>query len=305
MPDPILTPEPVSTTQTKEPISPAITDALADKTFQESNTAFLETLPEALRDVPSMKGVKDATDLATQFVNQQNLLGSSLRIPTEDTSAEQKESFYQKLVDVPGVIRVPGDGASEEQIKQFKSQLGVPETPDSYSIKVPEGTQLDAEYIQSVTKRGHELNLTNDQLNKIVADDLAQQASTAEAYTDYVNKSREALKSIWSSDYDTRVAGATNAMRIYAQQMPEFSDELQSVADNPLFVKMLSDLGENLQEKGHAGMQTAGNYGMSVEEAQEKISEIMSNDNHPYFQGDKDAVERMLKYNEIVAGGSA
>lgn len=292
-------------TVTQEPISPAITDALKDKEHQTANTAFLDTLPEALREVPVLKSVKDASDLATQFVNQQQMLGNSLRIPTEDTAEEQKEAFYQKLKDVPGVIRVPGEGAKEEEVKQFKQQLGVPETPDSYNIKVPEGTTLEANYIQDVTKRGHELGLTNEQLNKVVADDLAHQAKANEEYTTYVNKSREALKSIWSSDYETRVAGATNAMRIYSQEMPEYAEELKSMADNALFVKIMADLGEKLQEKGHAGMQTAGNYGMNVDEAKEKISEIMSNPDHPYFQGDKDAVERMLKYNEIVAGASA
>jgi len=302
MTDPILAPEPLVDAPSG---APAVADALQEEVHAKANAEFLAMLPEELRDVPALKSVKDASDLATQFINQQGLIGNSLRIPSEDTSAEQKQAFYDKLTSVPGVVRIPDESADDGVKKEFQQKLGVPSTPDEYKVVAPEGTTLEADYLQGLTKRAHELGLNNEQVNKIVAEDIAANKASQEQYEDYVNKSRTALKSIWAQDYDTRVAGATNAMRVYAQEMPEFAQELQSVADNPLFVKMLSDLGASLQEQGHAGMQAANNYGMSVAEAEQKISEIMSNPQHPYFQGDAETVARVLKYHEIVAGGSA
>lgn len=287
-----------------KPVAPAVVDALKEQQDSQANTEFLKSLPEALRETPSLKNVKGVEDLATQFVNQQSLLGNSLRIPSPDTGDEQKNEFYNKITSVPGVVRIPGDDADEAVVKEFNQKLGIPSSPDEYKINAPDGVVLEEDYIRGITQKAHELQLSNKQVNQIVAEDLANNKKANDDYLMYVSRSREALKSIWAQDYDTRVAGATNAMRIYAQEMPEFAAELDAVRDNPLFVKLLSDIGETLQEKGHLGMQTAGNYGLSVEEAKDKISEIMSNPNHPYFQGDEEAVQKMLKYHEVVSGGT-
>ena len=63
-----------------KPVAPAVVDALNEQQHAQANSEFLKSLPEALRETPSLKNVKGVEDLATQFVNQQSLLGNSLRI---------------------------------------------------------------------------------------------------------------------------------------------------------------------------------------------------------------------------------
>lgn len=288
----------------KEPVGQAVTGAIKEAADQAANAEFLGTLPEALRDIPAMKSIKGAGDLATQFVNQQALLGNSLRIPTEDTADDQRESFYRKLNEVPGVIRVPSEGADDAQMTEFYGKLGVPATPNEYNVQVPEGKTVDADFLQAATEQAHAMKLTNNQLNHLIGKEIEAGEAAQLAKLDYIDASKIALKAIWSSDYEARVAGATNAFNLYKQEMPEYADELAQFADNPIFVKLLSDVAVTMSEKGHAGMQSAANYGMTVDEAMMKRSEIMDNAKHPYFNGDQDSINYMLKLNEIIAGGA-
>ena len=287
-----------------EPVGKAVTDAIVSDKNAELNKTFLGTLPEELRGHTSLKNIKGTSDLATQFVNQQSLIGSSLRVPTDDSSTEQKEEFYKKLDEVPGVVRIPADDADEGVYREFLTKLGVPGTPDEYKVVVPEGQTFEDGYLKRTTQRAFDLGLNNNQLNKIIADEIADEKALDISNQEYIEASKVTLKSIWSQDYNNRVAGAINAMRVYKEEMPEAAIELEQVANNPLFIKILSDLGEHLNEQGHAGMQSGGNYGMSVDDAKMKMSEIRGNPDHVFHKGDEEAVNYMLKLNEILAGAS-
>ena len=282
-----------------------VSDALAEKAAQAANADMLAGLPESIRDHQSLKSVKGVEDLATQFVNQQSMIGNSLRIPSKDTDAETTEAFYKKLTDVPGVVRLPGEDADESVWGEFNAKVGVPATADEYKVQLPEGTTLEPEFLQQATTAAHSLQLSNKQFNIALQQEVAQRAANEEAHENFVNGSKQALKSIWSDDYETRVSGATQAYRLYKQDFPEYADQLDAVKDNPIFIKLLSDVAGAMQESGHAGMQAAGNYGMSVEDAKLKRSEIQNNREHDYFKGDEEAVNYMLKLNQIIAGASA
>jgi hypothetical protein len=282
-----------------------VSEALKDKAAQAANAQLLAGLPEEIRDHQSLKSVKGVEDLATQFVNQQSMIGNSLRIPTKDTSEEATAAFYKKLMDVPGVVRLPGEDADEAVWSEFNAKVGVPATADEYSIQLPEGTTLEPEFLQEATTTAHALSLNNKQLNAILKTEIESRAAAAEAHENYVIESKQALKSVWSDDYDNRIAGASQAYRLYKQDFPEYAAELESVKDNPIFVKLLSDIAGAMQEAGHAGIQAASNYGMSVEDAKIKRAEIQNNKNHDYFKGDEEAVNYMLKLNQIIAGASS
>ena len=263
---------------------------------------FAEMLPEALKESPALKGVKDVADLATQFVNQQSLIGNSVRIPTEDSGTDQVNAFYAKLADVPGVVRLPGDEADAETQRAFLDKTGVPRTAAEYKLNAPEGVTLDAQYTQRLTENGIALNWSNDQINKVLTMELEGQQTADEAATVYATQSQAALKAIWGADYDVRAAGAKNAYRILTEEMPEHADGLAQVATNPIIVKMLSDINETLQEKGHVGTQGSPNYGMTVGDAKAKKEEIMGNREHLYHKGGKEAIAYMRTLNQTIIG---
>jgi hypothetical protein len=71
------------------------------------SVSFIDSLPEDLRSEPSLADFKDLSGLAKSYVSAQKMLGSSVRIPTEEASPEAREEFYSKLQSVPGVVRIP------------------------------------------------------------------------------------------------------------------------------------------------------------------------------------------------------
>ena len=74
--------------------------------------------------------------------------------------------------------------------------------------------------------------------------------------------------------------------------------------NNPALLAILSEIGGSLQEKGQLQGAQKIQYGVSVEEAKEQISEIRNNKNHPYHNSKspdyRQAQEKMSKLYSIA-----
>ncbi len=67
-----------------------------------------------------------------------------------------------------GLVKVPGEGATPEEIAAYYKAIGVPEKPEDYGLKPPEklpdGLQHDAEMEKAFLSRARELGLTKSQV---------------------------------------------------------------------------------------------------------------------------------------------
>lgn len=63
----------------------------------------------------------------------------------------------QKLIGQKAGLKVPGEGATAEEIKEFRAATGVPEAPDAYKFEPTEWSEEDKEVGEQMTKsRGPE-----------------------------------------------------------------------------------------------------------------------------------------------------
>jgi hypothetical protein len=79
---------------------------------------------EGTRKWVETKGYKSVEDLAKAAVNQESLLGSSVRRPADDAPATEWDKFYSKI--------------------------GRPEKPDAYELKRPDGLPADLPYDETL-----------------------------------------------------------------------------------------------------------------------------------------------------------
>ncbi len=281
---------------------------------QQQSDSFHSQLPEDLRNDSSLQDFKSLDDLAKSYVNATRMIGNSVRIPSEEAGQEAWQDFYGKLSDVPGVVHVPvgADSNSGELMKVF-DKLGRPESPDGYSIEMDPSIQpMVQEEVSQFTQVAHEAGLTKQQAAKLAEWRLGAAEQHLEGMANARKQAESSLQQKWGQDYDNRMAGAKAAARHYANEYGDsFAQLLDGPAGNhPALIEILSTLGENMRESGTVeSSSTPNGYGITPQEAAEKIADFRSNAeqvaiyrdvNHPDH---KAVMEKITNLYRIKSGG--
>ena len=77
----------------EEPVANA--DTSTEETPKE--TSWLDSIPEEFRDKPSFTKYKSLEDFSKGYDNVTKMVGNSVRIPTEESTEEELNEFYTKL----------------------------------------------------------------------------------------------------------------------------------------------------------------------------------------------------------------
>jgi hypothetical protein len=260
-----------------------------------------ESLDEDLRG-------SDIGSLAKSYVETKALQGSSIRIPGEDAGEDAVKEFNNKLIEkVPGVILKPNFD-DETQSTEFFRALGMPETADGYElpeIEVPEGVSIDNERMEGLKAVAHKHGLTAKQFNSMMNDVLQSDIEGQVAVVKAAKESQIALKNEWGLAYDDNMASALRVAE--ATHAPEGLIAAMKAGElGPETAKWLHGMAAAFKGEGSqfGDDNGGGNAKMTPAEAQAKISEIMDNKQHPYWNpsnpGNKAALERMIELQKFA-----
>ncbi len=195
----------------------------------------------------------------------------------------------QEFIRSSGKVKVPGEGATEQEVAEFRKAVGVPEKPDGYQItvKAPDGyevTEGDKQFLGSMTERLHKAGATPEMVN--VAHELYYEASHnallegEESYAQSAVKADKELRQFYGSRYDDSIAFANAAVsQFHNGDAAEVLDAKISVdgftgnlGDWPPFVKMMSMIGH--QNAGDPYfLKAAGKSGV---DPQARLNELMA-----------------------------
>lgn len=178
----------------------------------ENSQDWRAALPEDLRSHESLKDFKDPGSLAKSYIETKAMVGSSMRLPGPDASAEDKAAFVAKLAEkFPDTVYLPkSDEEAAGLEKQLWEKLGRPSDPKGYDLKDVDlgGVELD---VAGLAKMGAELGWTKGQFkafakglaksqNEQKAQALAQQAELKKewgaAFAEKVNAAAEVAKKL-------------------------------------------------------------------------------------------------------------
>lgn len=166
-----------------------------------------EALPEQLRADPALKDFKDPGALATSYLETKKLVGSSLRPPGPEASAEARKEFADKLLaTVPGLVYLPEDEKARAEVEgAVWSKLGRPKEAKEYSA--PAGVELPAEALDALRAEAAEEGLTRKQFEA-----RAKRAAVVlEARGKGALEMKAALKRELGAAYEERVGQAVAA----------------------------------------------------------------------------------------------
>jgi len=202
-----------------------------------------------------------------------------------------------------GLVRKPGEDASEEEIAAYHKALGVPDSPDEYvdNLKLPNDETLGdqdmgiaKDFADFVHKRGY----TPDQYNAGVEffTKYAQQVQEQLASNDasFKEQSMQQLREDWGPNYQRNL----NSLRVLFKDAPGGWDlknpeslsywinnargpDQRTVADNPDFIKQMANWAQQIDPAATLTEDTPGDI-RTIEQEYNDIRKLMREDRPAY-----------------------
>lgn len=266
---------------------PATMETPAEVAQGGSGNDFLNSIPEDLRQHPSLSPIKDVENLARSYVNAQRLIGADkIPMPVNPT---------------------------EEDLDRIYSKLGRPESPDKYGIS-PDGNIITEERATEYADIAHKLRLTPDQANGVldyyrsVAENDLNNFSETNAKA--IEEASAALQQEWGDKFDSKIESAQkvvdqfDAGGIMEMQLAD-GTKLGNHPDVIRAFAKIADFRQNVTSEDTVSEGTSS-LGMSVQQASNEIQAIMGDRTHAYWDKKNpthgQAVERMQQLMEMQHG---
>lgn len=200
-----------------------------------TTTSWLDSIPQDLRDQPSLKTVPDVQTLAKNYVEAQRLIG------------------MKRVV-------VPGKDATPEQRAEFFNAIGRPEKVEQYrmpKVDLPEGLSVDEAVLKKATELFHKSGITSDQADALLPFyyqlQIEQHNSGAAARTKAQAEAEASLKAEWGDKYASNLDIAKNTIRKFADDAALDQLEASGLGNHPALVKALHKIGAQLLEDRASG----------------------------------------------------
>lgn len=256
---------------------------------------WLNVLPAEYRTDPNFIKFKNIGDFAKSYRTMESIMGKS--------------------------VRIPDDGATPQEVADFRAKLGVPEKPDGYEIKFAEGVPVDEKLLGSYLEAAHKAGIP-----KSAAQELAHWwANQMQGSVEGTRASAEQQKAAWDAelrkewgyahDRNLKIAGNTLGHLIaLAGETPDANHPLvkmlnqTGMGDHPAMIRFFHKLAAKFGEDAFLDADQ-GPSAEDVASAKARIAELRNDAKGAYWDGNhpghKDAVEEMKRLNEIVVAGAS
>ena len=191
----------------------------------QTQTDWKSSLPEELKNEPTLQNLNDVESLAKTVVHQQKMIGNRIPLPKND---EEKAELYNKL--------------------------GRPVDPTKYELSIPDSHKqhFNETAVGEFKNVAHKIGLNNDQVNALLQYQVNQIDSTGQLQEAQMNVQREeteqSLKEEWGFEYDKNLRSAMRAIDVYGDE--GLKEVLNGPAGNdPAMIKFFARLGQEVTEE--------------------------------------------------------
>jgi len=202
-------------------------------------------------------------------------------------------------------IVMPGENATADELKAFHAKIGVPETPEGYGLKVPDGQPDD--FMKQAAQWMHQAGVPASAAQKL-----------AEQWNGYVGAQQQAAEQQFAQmsasefqSWQAEQGAALNqnlelARRATAQFLPEklavggqeisrqeALDRIERAIGTGNMMRLFSQIGSGLSE--HKMLQGSGGGVMTPAQASQRIAELKSNREwtQAYLSGDQSKAKEL------------
>ena len=231
---------------------------------------------------------------------------------------EDLDSFFKANADLrkdlSTRIKVPGEGASEEDIAKFRKAIGVPDKPEDYKISLPEGVEMDEveqEFFEALKPAAQEANVPAGAFEQFAAKfkEFEQQVlAAAEAENQkFVEEAEAELRKAWGKDYEANRNIGNRAMNDMAEKLgrPELIEFIRHtklsdgrfIGDHPEMARLFAHLGRRMSEDGVIEPVSADD----AKSIQSKMQELTAAAHQAQSKGDRATAERLFNERRALA----
>ena len=261
---------------------------------EENN--WVESLPENGQGWQETKTAESPEQLWEQMTGMRERMGSSIRIPSEEAGAEDMTAFVEKLLQVPGVTRIP-EQDDNDAWAAFYDRLGRPGKPEEYEFDASE--EEKAFY--------HGLGLTEAQAARLVEDAANRKKAGNDTAQASIKDEYNALMKEWGDGASRKMGGIKHVLKKFDE-----SGALIAALEDPTFayapamLRTLGNMGDRFLEKAPPGANVGGSYGITPQEARERANEMLHNTdsprNNPNHPNHAAAQQEYMKLRRIATG---
>jgi hypothetical protein len=215
--------------------------------------------------------------------------------------AELAKALSEANSEISKRVKVPGEGASEEEVAKYRKSIGVPDKADAYEVARPEHIAEDmfkSEAVQGVFNglkaAAHQHNLSQTQLDGLTKWYFAHEAETMQAVTkadeQHMAAAEASLRKEWGKDYDLNLAYANEALGRFGGIHDMELKGGTLLRNHPAFVKTMAEFGRATGE----GQPQLGLHGSEAGvNAKNEIAKLTSQIHDAHAKGDS-AMARSL-----------
>ena len=168
--------------------------------------------------------------------------------------AELAKALAEANSEMSKRIKLPGEGASEEEVAKYRKSIGVPEKSEAYVINRPEHVAEDIfksdaaqATFNGLRAAAHQHNLSQTQLDGLTNWYFGHEAellqNVAKADEQHMASAEAALRKEWGKDYDLNLAYANEALGRFAGIHDMELKGGTLLRNHPAFVKTMAEFG--------------------------------------------------------------
>lgn len=271
-----------------------------------ANDNWRDMLPDEIKDWNEVKEAKDADSFWNQMQNMRSFMGQSIRIPGEDASKEDKAAFNTRLQEkVPTLMPRP-DEDNDEVMQAFYNQMGRPAEAKAYKVPeltAPDGIVLQEGLPESFKPIAYRHGLNQKQYEGVVKDYTNSTVEQAQAQLAEHQAGMKALNDEWGMKYDPNIEKAEAIRSKYFKDViPNLN--LAGADTIKAFTRIADRFGQEGAQELIESTRTEHSNAVAPAEAQERLTEILSNSDHAYWDAHdpahKQAVDKVLQLTKMA-----
>lgn len=195
----------------------------------------------------------------------------------------------QRALRDSGRVKVPGEGASETEVAEFRTAIGVPDDPKGYAVPEPKDAdgkpiELNSALTDQVTTLGHKYGVPKGAMDGMLKDIIEGQVADFDAMVKDQQKAAGEHVKGWGAEKDDKLAAVNSA----AKDLNLSAKDMQYLRGMPggpgKMLDMLAKYGTNFGEDRIVRGENR-TFGMNAEQAQSEINAI---------KGDQDILAKAM-----------
>lgn len=201
--------------------------------------------------------------------------------------------------------------ATQDEVKAWRSENGIPDTPEAYEVKLANGFTLgeaDKPVVDEFLKVAHKSNMHPDQANEAINWYMAQQQQSEdmmhEADANFARESVDVLRAEWGPEYRTNItlveSLVENAPRGVGSLLggARLSDGT-ALLSNPATLRWLSQLAREVNPVAPLLAGTGLKDLDSVQSEIDQLKSMMGDSQSAYWKGTK-AKDNQARYKTLI-----